>query len=71
MKIKKNKNKITTLDLYNHVNFLIKKIIKSAKRKNNKIVLFLASGLDSRLIYKILYKHLRFQFYQLKDVIYA
>ena len=56
MKIKKNKNKITTLDLYNHINFLIKKIIKSAKRKNNKIVLFLASGLDSRLIYKILYK---------------
>ena len=56
LKIKIRRKKIKTIDLYNYINFLVKKIVKSSKRKKEKIVLFLASGLDSRLIYKILYK---------------
>lgn len=42
-------------DVYNCLVFLISKQIKRSKKKNEKVILFLSSGVDSRLLYYIVY----------------
>ena len=50
-----NFNKSTYNDIFNSLLNSIDKQIKKSKKNNEKVVLFLSSGLDSRLLYYIIY----------------
>lgn len=42
-------------DVYNCLVYIINKQIKRSKKKNEKVILFLSSGVDSRLLYYVIY----------------